>query len=191
MSQSQSKSRIDIVRDIDHYEQNILIIIALSKIYSKYAGESVVGKKLYRMSTERTEVTPDLVTEFKSEDQFWAIISESKSSLPKDSERWMKIVEQLERYDNELENWKEDVKNHDIVMVTDLTISSRFWDYLNNPSISNSQDFTSNSFRHNLAILGYARDHKMNNDLIVIKKDKGKVSNRKLDKNLEYAERVA
>ena len=76
MSQSQSKSRIDIVRDIDHYEQNILIIITVSKIYSKYAGESVVGKKLFRLSTERTEVTPDLVTEFKSENQFWAIISD-------------------------------------------------------------------------------------------------------------------
>jgi hypothetical protein len=183
---SQSKSKNEIIRDLDHYEQNILIITALIQIYREFKGKSVVGKKLKCKSNEETQITPDLVTEFDYENGALGLISESKSSLPKDTERWIRVLEQIARYDQSFANWKKKIKKHDIMLVTDITISSRIWDFIKSPQLENNHEFI-----HNLAIVGYSRDVKMNNDIIVLKKDKGTLSHSDLERELDYARRVA
>lgn len=95
-NQSNSESRDKILRQIDIYIQNIQVLVALSSIFSSYKGKNFIGKKLE--SKDKLLVTPDLVTEFHDHDKGnYAIVSESKSSMPRDHERWNKDLKQLKK----------------------------------------------------------------------------------------------
>ena len=132
---------------IDNYIQNIEAITALSELLGPYGGKSVIGKKLFLDGKKDAFVTPDLVTEFDSKVASYGVLTESKSSLPEDQDRWLEEAEQLINYDNKLTGWTKTVKDHCIIMITQPTLTRKFWSYLK--SLSSDPKF---QFKHKISV---------------------------------------
>lgn len=125
MSQSKSTQQIEVENEIDNYVRNIEVTMALSNVFKRFKGESTVAKKLF-CSGGSDHVTPDLVTEISG----YGIVSESKASLPQNSDHWIPDYKQLLRYDKELLGWSCPIQNHDIVFVTETTLTSKFFKFV-------------------------------------------------------------
>jgi hypothetical protein len=165
---------------IDNYERNIQVLVALSDIFRKYGGNSIIGKKL--TFSEDGYITPDLVTEMNYNSAGYGILSESKVSLPQNQEYWQHDLEQLKKYDrDELQGWSFNVQNHDIVFVTDGTITLKFWEYIQ------KQDYR---FIHKIAILESHREDKVRTFIDVKLVHGDRLSHSDLSKALEYSQRI-
>lgn len=188
MKKLESQDNNDVEVKIDNYIRNIQVIVAISSIIEKNNGSSIIGKKLTYIEDDILKfVTPDLVSEIATESSSVTnsgLLSESKVSLSRNQEYWIKHYQQIKRYDQDLCGWDNDIKSHDIIMITDTILTRKIWEYFE--KMRESEDYT---FRHNLAILQSAREDKLNS-FIVLRLDFGTVSNQKLLDVLKYGERI-
>lgn len=118
-----------ILEQVDDYENTAFAIIGLANLYrfddSAKAFRTDVqffqGRRFDTSTGNRRSpsatVTPDLAILVDGES---ATVAEVKMSLPKDRSLWRAVVEQLERYDDDLSGWPTDsgrVKSHDVALV--------------------------------------------------------------------------
>jgi hypothetical protein len=118
-----------VLADIDDYENSAFAMIGLANLYrfddSAKSFRSDVqffqGRRFDTSSRNRrtpsSTVTPDLAVLVKGLD---AAVAEVKMSLPKDRSLWQRVLEQLERYDDDLMGWPTSdgkVTSHDIVLL--------------------------------------------------------------------------
>lgn len=153
---------------IDNYIQNIEAIVALSELFHPYGSKSVIGKKLFIKEKDGAFITPDLVTEFGGGQKSFGVLTESKSSLPDDQDRWLEAAKQLKNYDNDLKGWNLNISDHCIIIITQPVLTRKFWAYL--------KKFTSETgynFKHKISIFHFTRREKALNHFIVIRKDEG------------------
>ncbi len=184
MLPSKSELRNKKLREIDTYIQNIEVIVALSNILSFFGAKNVIGKGLKDKNRPDSEpVRPDLTSEFPNniESKGYAIISESKTSFPREKEYRKKEVDQLKSYDAEFDNWDTDIRNHDIILVTDVMLAPQFWGYLQELAEKDEKYH----FKHNLVVFSYTRDTKTNHTFLVIRKEFGDLSNSIVEKKLK------
>lgn len=174
----------EIKQQIDDYEYTLQTIVALSGIFEyDFAGENTQGKELKTSSSNTispsTIVTPDLVTEVKipSTSKKLGIISEIKVDLPKNKSFWMKDVEQLKKYDDELVGWNQDHKlDHDLMFVSNPLRTYDFNEYLNSTPV-----ISKHKFRRNVIVVQSSRMQQVN-AFILIKKENGTFTIDDMDK---------
>jgi hypothetical protein len=140
---------------------------------------------MFSQEGQKDGVTPDLSSELENTGSNYGVISESKSSLPKEQKWWKKDVQQLKSYDANFVNWNKPVVTHDIVVVNDVLQTKKFWTYIQ--ELQKEQGFT---FDHKLSVLQYTRDTKMDNSSILLRMDYGDISHAKLKDFLENGKRV-
>lgn len=125
MLHSKSAEQIAVENEIDNYVRNIEVIMALSDVFKRFKGDSIVAKKLFCLYGSGY-IIPDLLTEIREYKSGYAIISESKASLPRDQEHWDEYYKQLIKYDKEFQGWSCPIHDHDIVFVTESTLHASF-----------------------------------------------------------------
>ncbi len=118
-----------VLEDIDDYKNTAFAMIGLANLYrfddsaKSFRGDVQFfqGRRFDTSSRNRrtpsSTVTPDLAILVKGQD---AAVAEVKVSLPKDRNLWQRVLEQLERYDDDLTGWPTNngkVKSHDIVLM--------------------------------------------------------------------------
>jgi len=171
-----------IKEEIDDYEYTLQTLIALSGIFEHdFSGKSIQGLTLKTSSkntvSPSTNVTPDLVTEFQSSElKNIGVTTEVKTDLPKNKDYWEDYVEQLKKYDDDLSGWKNDIKNHDVMFISNPLRTSDFFDYVESGPISKKYQF-----QRNLIITDSSR-MQQSQEFMLIKKQKGKFSNEEMDK---------
>lgn len=184
MSQSKSAQQIEVENEIDNYVRNIEVTMALSDVFKRFKGESTVAKKLF-YSGGSDHVTPDLVTEICEYKLGYGIVSESKASLPQNSDHWIQDYKQLLRYDKELLGWSCPIQNHDIVFVTETTLTSKFFKFVEKKNKANKYKFL-----HRLVYIDSTREHK-NINFVVLKQVHGNsLSHSMLSEELRDGTRV-
>jgi hypothetical protein len=185
MSQSQSERKV-IERKIDLYDQNIQVLVALAKIFSRNfpGSKSIIGKPLRDKSKPKSAdpVTPDLVTEFSANTPManYGILTEAKKSFPREKKYWIEDADQLKSYDAEFENWS-DGKSHDIILITDPMLVDEFRSYLEKLSAEN-KDY---SFKHTVAYFSYDRDIDNGRVRVLIRREFGQLSNADVGRAME------
>lgn len=154
MLQSKSKERIEVENEIDNYVRNIEVVVALSDVFDRFDGENVIAKKLL-YSDGNGSVTPDLLTEIRDYKSGYGILSETKASLPSDRERWHEDYNQLLRYDKEFQGWSSPIQNHDIVFVTESTLTRKFFKFVDEKNKKEKY-----LFAHRLVFIDSIREYK-------------------------------
>ena len=168
---------------ISDYEFTCQTIVAMSNIVSyNLGGTTTPGKELRTSSANAISpnitVTPDIVIEVqaKRDSESYHAVDEIKISLSKDQTYWMKVVEQLKKYDDELTGW--DVPNsnpHDIMFTTNELRVFAFQKFLSDLSSTGRVTFS-----RKLSLF-HSTPMEQKDSFILIKKDHGIISNQKLD----------
>jgi len=174
-------------KDCDNYKHTVWALLALANHVSWDVENRKIDKECKyslgrRMTVEEGDpVTPDLSIQ-KSEE--YGLVVEAKKSLPLNQKFWDKPLQQLIRYDFIIEGWilTNKVNNYDIVFLTDLSLSVRFGDFI--------QD-SKQTFSHNLAIIGFEPTTETFDTFITLKKEWGGITNSELNESLRTVTKVS
>lgn len=176
---SSQEANIEQVLDkIDNYKQTVGVIGALGLILTQhYQAEFRIGHRLQPSAQNRIQtedsITPDIVVQGKNLD----LVGEVKKSFPRDHERWLRDIKQIEKYDDELSNWvTKDVKNHDIMLLTHISISGSLKNFIESKIQENEVTFT-----RPLSIVEFVRDSERHT-FFMLRKIWGQLTNKILDK---------
>lgn len=122
-----------VLEDIDDYENTAFAIIGLANLYRfddstrafRTGAQFFQGRRfdtsIHNRRSPSSSVTPDLAILVNDQG---ATVAEVKMSLPRDRELWQRVLEQLEKYDDDLMGWPTDdgtVETHDIAFVVHQT----------------------------------------------------------------------
>ncbi|QLH08927.1 hypothetical protein DSQ19_05010 [Candidatus Nitrosotenuis sp. DW1] len=171
--------------EIDNYKYVCYSIVAFEKIFTQtISAKTNQGKKLKtspnNVISPSETITPDLVMEVnaKNHDGYRAT-NEIKAWLPNDKKRWVDVVEQLKKYDDDLDEWEFlSNKKHDIMFTTDPVFTSDFKKYIEQPNIDNKLKID-----RNFAIMESMLKERAINT-IFIRKFSGALTDKKLDETL-------
>jgi len=143
------------IRDKNNYYENtinaLLCFIALTTWENNQKRANCYYSFGRRMTTSASntispnqDVTPDCVIQTSSD---LGYIIEVKISLPSDETHWNKIINQLEKYDDNLIGWWTDderIPNHNVILLIHLTRSQRFKRYITNLIENGQYDLNDN-----------------------------------------------
>ncbi len=127
---------------VNDYEQTVNAILAFAA-FVIHDGKSQrpnsqfgFGRRMKtspkNLKTPSSEVTPDLVAQ---KSKHYGIVAEAKKSLDQNQSNWLQHVEQLRKYDDDLEGWWTDgekIDNSDAVMLIHQSRGRLFRDFIEN-----------------------------------------------------------
>lgn len=188
MSQS-SPSQNKILIEINNYVQNIEIAVALSSIFERFDGIPFIGNKLFVAPKQSEYVRPDVRGEFNGDMEGYAVLCESKVSLPNpDKISWDEDIDQLKSYDNDFVGWKTKIKDHEIVCITATTLTLPLWEKIEQLAKSQPNKY---QFRRKLFVVQYSRQDKALHDVMTLKKlYGGEMAHRKLSRQLDIGQDI-
>ncbi|AFU59201.1 hypothetical protein Ngar_c22710 [Candidatus Nitrososphaera gargensis Ga9.2] len=140
---------------IDDYRLTVGAITAFGHVIIRYySGTFRMGKKLQPSPANRVQakkpVTPDVLAQGSDV----KIIGEVKKGFPKDRNRWLQDLKQVEKYDDELKGWPDgDIKDHDLILFVHYPRAQALVDYTQEQIQKGTV-----TFNRKLAIVEYNRD---------------------------------
>ena len=183
MSSILNLSEKPVREEIDDYELTIETIVATRHLVSHdLRGQSHVARWMKTSSRNailpNNSVRPDLTIEVPKNDASpaYRAVNEIKANLPKAKKFWLEDVEQLKKYDDELENW--DIPppmTHDIIFTTNGYRTYDFNNYLNDLDSEGTL-----RFEKKVCIVARSRETGTQT-FISLKKEYGEISNPALD----------
>lgn len=185
-----------ILEKIDNYEQTLLAIICFSHVLrwddniNRYKSNSYsfIARKMDTSNdnpiTPNEVVTPDLVVQLNNNH---GIVTEAKKSFPKNRNFWNRNINQLLKYDDNLQGWKtnnELIPISDIVLLTHNKIKVNVSDYIEERINNNTLNFS-----RKFALLAFqrAQNRKI---YLSLEKGFGHLSNSELDERFRVSVRV-
>lgn len=119
---------------IDNYNQTTQAIVSLCHFLEyDYSAKTSIGRKMKTSKNNKHSpneiITPDFIANIKN----YGIVCEVKKSFPNTESFWLKEIQQLEKYDDELDGWKtasKKVDKHDILLLTHVLRSRRVSKYI-------------------------------------------------------------
>ncbi len=174
---NQLKQVEKILDQIDNYRQTVGAIVALGSILIRYYNATFkIGHRLKPSSNNRIQQTDDVTPDVVSQGNELNLIAEVKKSFPRDEDRWLTDLKQIEKYDDELTNWvKNDVKTHDLMLITHLSRSIQFKNFVEKKIAENKV-----IFERPLSIVEFVRNSERHT-FWALRKVWGKISNKTLD----------
>lgn len=147
-----------------------------------------IGRRMDTSSKNRINqlitITPDIAIQRNSE---LGYVVEAKKSLPRNTKYWRRIVEQLEKYDDDLYGWwteDECIKNSCIVLLIEISRSADFKNYLLNLIQSENLKFVKP-----LSIVEFTRSPNFK-QYIFIRKLWGEIEDQDLSEILESGKKI-
>lgn len=190
---------IKIRNEINDYEQTIHAIVGFMNFFrydmeKKEMRRDVIvfqgrrfnpspGKSFNQDGESIDYVTPDIgiLLPLKG-----GVIGEVKKSFPSDQKHWLKIFEQLMRYDDDLTGWPTDdetVASHDIVLILHQSRGARVREFYE------TQKGTKIDFKRSFSIVEFNRSDEVKS-FYFFRKFSGKLSEEKVDRRLRYGVEV-
>ena len=168
-----------ILDGIDNYKMTLGSMCALAHVLEKYYGaESRIAPAMYpsRRGGIRAAgpVTPDMVSQGHGVD----LVIEVKRSLPNTKVARDAFLGQITRYDRDLTGWKRMPQTHDIVLMTHMSKSSQWADFL-----TESLERKNISLGKKMAVVEYVRDSERET-YFILKKVWGETGNATLNRHL-------
>lgn len=184
---------------IDDYEQTIQAIVGFMNFFRYdpvrkeirrdvivFQGRKFIPspqKSLNREGEKINYVTPDIGILLPSKN---GVIGEVKKSFPSKKERWLKIFEQLMKYDDDLTGWPtsdEKVNSHDIVLILHISRAvavNEFYDTHKGTEIEIKRPFS---------IVEFSRSNE-GKQFYFFRKVSGGLSEEAIDNQLKYGVQV-
>jgi len=151
-------------------------------------SEASFGRRMetseFNAIRKNSQVTPDLVIQRSSQIGY---VAEVKSSLPQNSDYWMKVVDQLRKYDDDLQGWwTEDgfISDSCVILLIEMSRSVGFKKYL--LSKMNDENF---EFHSPTSIIEYAHVSQ-EKDYYSIRTQWGDILDQDITERLENGEYV-
>ena len=171
-----------ILDDIDNYKQTLGSMCALAHVLEKhYDAESQIAPVMRPSPRNRAQaadsVTPDMLSQGRSVD----LVVEVKRSLPNSESGRNAVLNQIAKYDDDLGGWKRSPQTHSIVLMTHMSKSARWSDFLNETLKRKKA-----SFDRKVSVVEYVRDSERET-YFILKKVWGETGNASLDKYLHNA----
>jgi hypothetical protein len=172
--------------EMDDYELTCQTIVATSHIITHdFGGTARVGRSMgtseHNAISPNQNITPDLKIEVPETNQSppYRAINEIKSNLPANKDYWLKVGEQLKKYDDTLSNWEQPGPDlHDIIFTTN---GYRTYDF--NKYLIELNDSGKLVFERKVSIVARSRETGRET-FIALKKEYGEISNSALDERL-------
>lgn len=177
----------EIKKECDNYKHTVWALLAFAN-HSTWDSEheEIFPNSNYSLGRRMTpvegdNVTPDLVVQRSHQ---YGLVCEAKKSLPLKRERWNKILDQLTNYDNIKEGWfnSTQIDNYDLVLLTDISRSVDFGDFLEN---------SGKSWTHKLAVVGFEPTTESTDTFITLKKESGDLLDVALNESLRRVTKVS
>jgi len=170
----------------DDYKHTVWALLAFAdhsmwnfedaKIYpnSRYS----LGRRM--VTIEGNTVTPDLAVQRSIQ---YGLVCEAKKDLPISREYWIKILDQLTKYNTIKEGWfaSSQIDNYDVVFLTDISRSVDFGDFF---------EKSNRSWTHSTAIVGFEPTTETSDTFITLKKERGDLSDTALNESLRRVTKV-
>ena len=178
-TKSRSQPEDAILVGIDNYRSTLGSMCAFAHVLEKYYGSksriSPVMRPSHRNKIQAADpVTPDMVAEGGSV----ALVVEAKQSLPGSEAGRAAALRQIMKYDDDLAGWKRRPATHGVALITHISKSTLWADFLSDAVKQNKS-----LFDRNVSVIEYVRDSEYKT-YFVLKKVWGKTGNPKLDKHL-------
>lgn len=180
MSTSSARSAEDaILDDIDSYTQTQECMCAFAQVLEKhYGAESRIAPAMRPIHRGKSlaggAVTPDMLSQGRGID----LVIEVKRSLPGSEGGRAAVLGQLGRYDDDLDGWRRNPPMHDIVLMTHMSKSAQWADFLKDALKKKKA-----SFNRKVSVVEYVRDSERATYMI-LKNEWGNTSNAELNRRL-------
>lgn len=180
MSTSSTRAAEDAILDsIDSYTQTQESMCAFAQVLEKhYGAESRIAPAMRPSHSGGSRaggaVTPDMVSQGRGIN----LVIEAKRSLPSGEGGRAAVLAQLGRYDGDLDGWRRNPPTHDIVLMTHMSKSAQWADFLKDALKKKKA-----SFDRKVSVVGYVRDSERATYMI-LKNEWGSTSNAELNRRL-------
>lgn len=182
MSSSTNKKHTDedvILDGIDNYKMTLGSMCALAHVLDKhYGAESRIAPAMQTRPRNKDQmpgpVTPDMLSQGRGVD----LVVEVKRSLPGSKPGRIAFLDQIAKYDGDLTGWDNIPPTHDIMLMTHMSKSSQWADF-----IDEAVEKQLVSFTRKISVVEYVRDSERET-YFILKKVWGETSNPVLDSYL-------
>ena len=183
MSTSSNRADEDaILDDIDNYKMTLGSMCALAHVLEKrYGAESRIAPAMRPSTRDNIQaadpVTPDMLSQGQGVD----LVVEVKRSLPSNEGGRDAFLDQIRKYDQDLVGWEREPQTHDIVLMTHMSKSSQWADFLDK-SLKEKKI----TLRRKMIVVEYVRDSERKT-YFILKKVWGETGNATFNKHLHNA----
>lgn len=179
LSTNRKRGTDSLLDSIDNYKLTLGSMCALAHVLEKrYSAESRIAPKMHTSHHSKTgaasPVTPDMLSQGQDID----LIVEVKRSLPSSDGGRNAVLAQITRYDSDLTGWKRIPRTHDIMLMTHMSKSSEWADFLDE-SLKQKKA----SFARKVSVVEYVRDSERVT-YFILKNAWGETSNATLNAHL-------
>lgn len=151
----------DKLTKIDNYEQTVQAIVSFCHFLKfDYNANFSIGRKMKTSQNNKhsknEEIAPDLISNIDN----YGLVCEVKKEFSKEDEHWLKEIQQLEKYDDDLSGWDTssgNIATHDIVLLTHYLRSRKVKDH-----IKKLIDKKQIEFKRNYSIIEFTRNDERN-----------------------------
>lgn len=182
---STSDSRTDevaILDSVDNYKMTLGSMCALAYVLKKhYSAESRIAPTMHAASRDGTRANSPVTPDMLSQGQGVNLIVEVKRSLPNNEGGQNASLDQITKYGRDLEGWKDIPQTHDLLLMTHMSKSSQWADFL-----AESLKRKKVPPGKNIAVVEYVRDSERET-YFILKMVWGKTGNTTLNDYLHNA----
>lgn len=177
---SSNRADEDAILDvIDNYKMTLGSMCALAHVLEMhYGAESWIAPAVRPSPRDNTQAADPVTPDMLSQGQDVNLVVEVKRSLPNNEGGRDAFLDQIKKYDQDLTGWKWTPQTHDIVLMTHMSKSSQWADFLDE-SLKEKKI----SFRRKMVVVEYVRDSERKT-YFILKRVWGKTSNAVLNKHL-------
>ena len=183
MSTSESRTAEGRTLDsIDNYKMTLGSMCALAHVLERhYGAESHIAPTMYPSPRNKIQTTDSVTPDMMSQGRNVNLVVELKRSLPNNKSGRIDALNQIVKYDDNLTGWKKNPRIHDIMLMTHMSKSAHWADFLAEVQVGKKA-----TFDRNISVVEYVRDSERET-YFILKKVWGKTSNSALDKYLRYS----
>jgi len=141
--------------EVNDYEQTVKALLAFSSliihdgIRERMGSNFGFGRKMHTTMQNKiskaNEITPDLIAQ---KSLTYGIVGEVKKSLPENQKHWDKYIDQINKYDDDLEGWwtdNEKIIISDPILLIHLSRSRALKLYIEQKQIENTEFISKNA----------------------------------------------
>lgn len=176
---SASAAEVAILDGIDNYTQTLESMCALAHVLEKhYGAESRIAPAMRPGPRSRNRAAGPVRPDMLSQGRGVNLVIEAKRSLPGSEGGRASVLDQIARYDDDLAGWMRNPPTHDIVLMTHMSKSVRWADFLDDALKEKRA-----SFDRKVSVVEYVREA-VRTAYMILRNEWGETSNAGLNKHL-------